>query len=260
MAADIAADLALARAVAAGEPGALERLWELYGGRLLRFALYEVCGNRDDAQDVVQETLIGAVRTMDRYQGESSLYNWLCGVARNKAADCRRRQARQIQIEQQAAEEQRQNRRVAEWSLAPERRLTRAETVAQARELLEQLPEHYRQALELKYIEGLRVPQIAQRMGMTFKACESTLTRAREALRAASEGGELEWRPVAERQEARRQQVRELMTRRPRPATEIARLLGYSDSQVLHDMHVLGLNPTRRQSDGLPEMQAQAGA
>jgi DNA-directed RNA polymerase specialized sigma24 family protein len=49
--------------------------------------------------------------------------------------------------------------------------------------VLDHLPRHYDQVLEWKYIAGLSVNEIAQRMSMTTKAAESLLSRAREAFR-----------------------------------------------------------------------------
>jgi RNA polymerase sigma-70 factor (ECF subfamily) len=50
---------------------------------------------------------------------------------------------------------------------------------------MSQLPPHYRAALEAKYVEGLSVRDIARALGLSEKAAESQLGRAREAFRAA---------------------------------------------------------------------------
>jgi RNA polymerase sigma-70 factor (ECF subfamily) len=62
--------------------------------------------------------------------------------------------------------------------------LQRQETCELVNAAMAQLPPHYRQALESKYISGESVRAIAERWRMTEKATESLLTRAREAFRA----------------------------------------------------------------------------
>ena len=63
--------------------------------------------------------------------------------------------------------------------------LQREETRELVNAAMSQLPPHYRQALESKYVSGESVRVIAERWRMTEKATESLLTRARQAFRAA---------------------------------------------------------------------------
>src|SRR5439155_22437886 len=63
--------------------------------------------------------------------------------------------------------------------------LRRSETARLVQLVLDRLPGRYGDALEWKYIDGLSVAEIAERLGIGAKAAESTLTRAREAFRDA---------------------------------------------------------------------------
>lgn len=177
-------DLALARRIADGDSSAWEELLALYGVRLWRYAVLQAryCG--EDAQDVLQEALTGAWRNIASYRGDASLYSWLCGIIWNKAADMRRREWRLGQVEERA-ERRAERERLEPWRERAERRLQRREQAAAVRQALDALPEHYRQVLELKYLQELPVEDIAQRMGRTFKSTESLLTRARIVFRAA---------------------------------------------------------------------------
>ena len=67
----------------------------------------------------------------------------------------------------------------------PEAALQRSETARLVQVILDRLPQRYGDALEWKYIDGLSVGEIADRLGIGPKAAESTLTRAREAFRDA---------------------------------------------------------------------------
>src|SRR5437667_60507 len=69
--------------------------------------------------------------------------------------------------------------------LFTEEMLQREETCELVNAAMSQLPPHYRQALEAKYVSGESVRVIAERWRMTEKATESLLTRARQAFRAA---------------------------------------------------------------------------
>jgi RNA polymerase sigma-70 factor (ECF subfamily) len=67
----------------------------------------------------------------------------------------------------------------------PDELVQREETRAVVRAALAQLPEHYRQALVLKYVDAFSVAEISTIMGKSFKSVESLLVRARQALREA---------------------------------------------------------------------------
>ena len=159
-------DLELAERIVAGDEEALETFYQRYFTRLYRFVYYQVGGSHDDEQDVLQDALIGALKSLSSYRGDSSLYSWLCGVAWNKAADFRRREYRMAQMEKRSIKE-----------------MLQQEKSEQVHETLQMLPEHYRQVLVLKYAEGLPVADIAEIMQRTFKSTESLLTRARSAFR-----------------------------------------------------------------------------
>ncbi len=178
-----AGDLALARAIVAGDEDALAELYRLYYARLYRFAYYQVGRSHEDVQDVMQETLIAAVAHMGEYRGESSLYTWLCGIAWHKAADLRRREYRQAQIERRTmlayeAPETEHEHTVCEREVAR----------AGLRRAMRGLYPGWGRALVLRYCHDLSVEELARRMGRGgYKATESMLTRARAALRQAYE-------------------------------------------------------------------------
>jgi RNA polymerase sigma-70 factor (ECF subfamily) len=175
-------DLELARQVAAGDSQALEVFYQRYFTRLYRFVYYQVGGSHDDAQDVLQDTLVAALKSLPSFRGDSTLYSWLCGVAWNKAADFRRREYRMAQVEQRSVKEVVESEMLTS-NPSPDNALLHQENQERVHETLEALPEHYRQVLVLKYAEGLPVADIAQIMRRTFKSTESLLTRARSAFR-----------------------------------------------------------------------------
>jgi len=77
------------------DPHAIDRIVETYGTRLLR-AAFLLCGNREDAEDVVQDTFLAFAKTLHRFRQESSIYTWLYGIMRNISHNHRRKSARLI--------------------------------------------------------------------------------------------------------------------------------------------------------------------
>ncbi len=175
-------DLELARQILDGDARAMETFYQRYFSRLYRFVYYQVGGSHDDAQDVLQDALIAALKSLASYRGDSSLYSWLCGVAWNKAADFRRREYRMAQVEQRTIKDAQESGEL-EMNPLPDSTLLRQENKERVQETLMTLPAHYRQVLVLKYAEGLPVEDIAHIMQRTFKSTESLLTRARSAFR-----------------------------------------------------------------------------
>lgn len=85
-----AADLELARAAAAGDETAWRRLFDDTRQPLFNFLAYQT-GDREAARDLVQETYVTALRSLDTYRGEGTLLSWLRMVGLRKSLDWRRR-------------------------------------------------------------------------------------------------------------------------------------------------------------------------
>jgi RNA polymerase sigma-70 factor, ECF subfamily len=179
-------DLLLARRLAAGDERAFDEFFDRLFPALFRFALARLHQDADAAEEVVQTTLLQAVGKMGTYRGEASLLTWLCTFCRHAiAAFCERRGRRTaIPLVEDVPEI-----RAALESLAaladdePAAVLRRGEIARLVHVVLDRLPQRYADVLEWKYIDGLPVRAIAERLGLSPKAAESLLTRAREAFR-----------------------------------------------------------------------------
>src|SRR5690242_12062102 len=73
----------------------IEELLSAHGDRLLRSA-YLLCGNVTEAQDLVQETFLQALKSTRRFRGDSVIYTWLHGILRNLSHRHRRNQKRLV--------------------------------------------------------------------------------------------------------------------------------------------------------------------
>lgn len=132
-----------------------------------------------DLEEIFQETLISASESYPAFKGNSSFFTWLCGIANHEVADFYRKKkiktflfSRFPFLEYLVSE-----------ALGPEEELLKQEVRKEVKEVLERLSEGYSQILRLKYYQGLSMREIAQKLGITVKAVESKLTRAREAFR-----------------------------------------------------------------------------
>lgn len=173
-----------------GGEAALRRLTAEMLPALYRFCLYRVGRNQHLCEEVVQETLLRALRDLNRYEPEragGNLFPWLTGLARNEIQRVLGREKASLSLQTLWERMDRELLSVfAKLESEPfsDEMLQREETRELVNAAMSQLPPHYRQALEAKYVSGDSVRAIADRWRMTEKATESLLTRARQAFRA----------------------------------------------------------------------------
>lgn len=157
---------------------------------LYRFCLYRVGRNTHLCEEVVQETLVRALRDLERYDPTRSggnVFPWLTGLARNEISRVLNRERGMISLESLWARmDQELLDLYARLESEPlgEDVLVREETRELVNATMSQLPDHYRQALEAKYVDGQSVRDLAELWHTTEKAAESQLTRARKAFKA----------------------------------------------------------------------------
>ncbi|MEZ5669170.1 MAG: RNA polymerase sigma factor [Alphaproteobacteria bacterium] len=167
-------DDSLILAAAGGDRGAFARLVDRHSARAFAVA-YRMTGNRSDAEDVVQEAFIRAWRHADRWQpGRAAFSTWLYRVVTNAAIDQKRR-PRHDDLEDVAEP-------MDETPDAEESLLVRQRNAAIAKASAA-LPDRQRQALALCYGAGLSNKAAADVIGVSVKALESLLIRAKRALR-----------------------------------------------------------------------------
>lgn len=177
-------DHILVRRMLAGDERAFDEFFNTYIQRLFRFALTRV-GDEATAEDVVQATLVTAVRKIGTWRGEAALFTWLCTLCRRTIAQHWERSQRSPRI---ASLDESPDLRADLEAMAvdldqPDRAFERQEVAELVQLTLDSLPGRYGDVLEWKYIRGLSVAEIAARLESTPKAVESMLSRARDAFR-----------------------------------------------------------------------------
>ena len=179
------ADLELVARMLAGDQRAFDAFFAASAQRLAAFAARRSGLDGASLEDVVQNSLIKAVRHLASYRGEAALFTWLCEICRHELADVSRKSARRpphvglLDPDVRATVSE----LAAPGHLEPAARLESSQFRAAVIRALEALPRSYAQALEAKYADGLSVEEIAQLLGLSTIATQSLLARARQAFR-----------------------------------------------------------------------------
>lgn len=166
-----------------------------HGTVLYRYAYVRV-RNRELAEDLVQDTLLSAVRAVQNFRADSSVRTWLIGILKNKIIDhlrqARRSAALGIVDSDSFDEEVLQrdfnrfgiwNRFLGNWAANPEELLEQEQLLGIFRRCLEGLPERTRQAYLLKNFDGQECEDVCNVLGITTSNLWVLLHRARHGLR-----------------------------------------------------------------------------
>jgi RNA polymerase sigma-70 factor, ECF subfamily len=176
-------DRTLVTQMLAGREDAFAEFFDVYFPRLYRFALARV-GNEDGAEEIAQATMIQAMRKVGSWRGEAALFTWLCTLCRHEISSyCQRFNRPEVVVLDDAPEIRARLEALAADADTPHGALERRELQRFVQLTLDYLPSRYGDVLEWKYINGLSVREIAERLNASAKSVESLLTRARLAFR-----------------------------------------------------------------------------
>jgi RNA polymerase sigma-70 factor (ECF subfamily) len=144
---------------------------------------WRITGNAEDAAEVAQETFVRVLRSLGTYDPSRPLKSWLFKIAANLALDSiRRRKRRPIALEDLAGDDAPPLEAV-EPGPGPDAMLLREQAGERFQELVEELPEHYRAILHLRYREELAYEEIAEALELPLGTVKVRLHRAHEMLR-----------------------------------------------------------------------------
>jgi len=166
-------DSDLLKAYRGGDDAALEKLLARHAPAVLRFGM-KMCRDPEDANDVLQETLLAAARGMRDFRGASSLSTWLYTIARSFCIKRQRRAAPDALGDRDD---------VPDSARAPDEAAHAHEIGAALQEAIGALSPEHREVLLLRDVEGLSAPEVAEIVGINVDAVKSRLHRARVAVR-----------------------------------------------------------------------------
>lgn len=166
-----------------GDEAAFHEVLGRYSGELFGLA-YSLLGNAADAEDVVQQVFLGALRRIHAFEGRASVKTWLVSILVNQASKVRRSQRvrRTLSLDDRSSA-------AASGEGCP---LTRAASAASdsrfdVATMLAALPPGYRDVLVLRELHRMSYDEIARALRVPRGTVESRLFRARRALRARFE-------------------------------------------------------------------------
>lgn len=172
----------LLEAARAGDAEALEALLEQHEPRVYRFAR-RLCRHHEDAEDVLQESLLAAARGLPGFRGASSLSTWLFTIARSHCIKKRRRSRfapAEVSLDSGEAAGAREH---PDAGPGPEEALHARRLEAALERAIAGLDRKYREVFVLRDVEGLTTPEVATVTGLSVAAIKSRLHRARARIR-----------------------------------------------------------------------------
>lgn len=179
---------ALLQRIRDGDQAALEILLAQVQPQLYRFSL-KMCRHPEDAEDVLQESMLALARSLRNFEGTSKLSTYLYAIARNFCLKKRRTSkfAPQTFVSTHDSAESNQLREAD--SKSPSTITENRESWRLVQAAIQELEPAYKEVLVLRDIEGLSAADVAQVVGITVPAVKSRLHRARAQLRNAINRG-----------------------------------------------------------------------
>jgi RNA polymerase sigma-70 factor (ECF subfamily) len=147
----------------------LEQLYHTHGGRLKSIA-WHMLGNRQDAEDAVQETFVKAYRALDAFQGQSGIGTWLCRILINACHDLKRRRGREAGSDEAALAERAAPGHEPSLKVALEAALRR-------------IPPKHRMVFLMFEAEGMRHAEIAEALEIPEGTSKAWLFEAKKELK-----------------------------------------------------------------------------
>ncbi len=185
----ISEDRALVERLQAGDPGAVDELALRYGTVIFQLALRHV-KNREDAEEVVQDVLLKAVRTIGAFRGDAALSSWLYRITFNTAMSRLRtlKFTRPAEIPEHAlttsdGQSPLRGLEPADRSALPDEGYLRSQMRLTLWQALSSLPPIYRRPVLLRDVRGLTTEEASAALDIKAQTLKSRLHRGRVALR-----------------------------------------------------------------------------
>jgi len=179
MRADIEQAVALLRR---GDQAALEQALGLLQNTVFSFSM-RVCGQREDAEDTMQEVLLKSVPYLPKFDSPKALVVWLYKVAKNRCLMSRRKSkfapARELSLEELMPDRKELEQLSADGRINPETYAIHSENASHLLEAIQRLPAPYRIVLVLRDMEGLTDDEVAEITGLRPGTVRVRLHRAR---------------------------------------------------------------------------------
>jgi RNA polymerase sigma-70 factor (ECF subfamily) len=166
----------LVMAILDGKEIALRKFYRYYSPRLLTFIRRKI-ENGNDAEEILQDSLLATLEGLRDFSFRSSLLTFTCAITMHKIIDFyRKKKLKNIVFSKIKDMEP-----LVSTLVGPENALDEELVKQKIKTVFGKLTPTYRLILELKYVQGYTVTEIANKLSISFKSAESQLFRARKA-------------------------------------------------------------------------------
>ena len=187
---DREAEVQLARKLLTGDAEAFDRFVEYFRAKIFQYS-WLMCGHREDAEEVAQETLLNIFQNFEQLREPQQVRPWVFRIAKNACLMKRRKSVfapkRELSLEElmpvMNSDGGQARIQIADWSALPEDQALQAEMKHTLERAIGELPESYRSVILLRDMEELSTGETAQILDLSEDVVKTRLHRARLALR-----------------------------------------------------------------------------
>jgi RNA polymerase sigma-70 factor, ECF subfamily len=167
-----------------GDQEAFEGIVDLFKDKIYRHC-YRMVGNGHEAEDLAQETFLRAYRNISKYNNEFKFSTWIFRIATNLCIDRLRKKKPDYYLDAEVpgTDGATMYSQLSSDEPLPEQIVTENERWHELQEEIMKLPEKYRTAIVLKYVEDLSLEEISQIMDIPVPTVKTRIHRGREALK-----------------------------------------------------------------------------
>jgi RNA polymerase sigma-70 factor (ECF subfamily) len=166
-----------------------EEIVSKYERKIFNLILRHI-SDREEAEDLTQETFLNAYKSFATFRGECKIHTWLCQIALNQCKNRFRQRDRRRTVEgpsldapQAGSEDGIRPLEIADWDQSPQEVLLRNETYRYVLKAIDSLPPEYRTVIVLCDLQQMSYQQIAQITGLSLEAVKTRIHRGRLMLR-----------------------------------------------------------------------------
>jgi RNA polymerase sigma-70 factor, ECF subfamily len=174
----------LVAAAKKGDLSAFEELVSRYERKIFRLTM-NITGNREDAEDAMQDAFLKSYSHLKDFEGNSRFYTWLVRIAANEALmRLRKRRPNQFSLDEPVeTEDDLMPREIQDWGPGPDQRFAQTEMREILNKVIGELEPDYRIVFQLRDVDDLSTEETAEAVGISVPAVKSRLLRARLKLR-----------------------------------------------------------------------------
>jgi RNA polymerase sigma-70 factor, ECF subfamily len=188
-------EIELARRLLAGDPEGFDRFVETFRSKIFQYSML-TCGQREDAEEVAQETLLKVFENFDQLREPEFVRSWVFRIAKNACLMKRRKSvyapAQELSLDEMLPSSDHDGSemkmQIADWSELPDARVLRGELGDVIQRAIGELPDIYRSVILLRDVEELSTEETAQVLELSTDVVKTRLHRARLSVRQKLDG------------------------------------------------------------------------